>query len=378
MPAMDITDIVLTDEQQGALDHLLAFPKDIQTLGGFGGTGKSVVVKHLKIALPDFAVCAFTGKAANVLRRRGIIASTIHSLIYQPVEVECFDDDTDEYLGTKLVWSLRSEPALLNCRGFLVDEASMIGNKLYDDLSSFGLPIIFVGDHGQLEPVGDRSFNLMKSPDVTLETVHRNAGEIEHFANFLRRGGKASNWKKSKHTVIADNGSPKVIVVPNDLMGNLDWRHYDQVICAYNKTRVDFNVMVREELGYPEDKPVVGDRVMCLKNHRGLGLFNGMQGVITNLDKRGRLTFLSESKEYTAYYDPEAFNRVKRPEWESRDDHRLPFDYAYCVTAHKFQGDETDNVLVLEQKCSAWDHKRWAYTAASRAKQSLTWVLPAW
>ena len=50
-----------------------------------------------------------------------------------------------------------------------------------------------------------------------------------------------------------------------------------------------------------------------------------------------------------------------------------PFDYAYCITAHKSQGDEFDSVLVLEQQCKNWSHKRWAYTAASRAKNKLIW-----
>jgi hypothetical protein len=38
------------------------------------------------------------------------------------------------------------------------------------------------------------------------------------------------------------------------------------------------------------------------------------------------------------------------------------------------QGDEWPIVMVLEQKCSRWDHKRWAYTSASRAKESVLWV----
>src|SRR4051794_4620348 len=78
----------LTTEQAEALDQLSSLPHQVQTLGGFGGTGKSTLIKHLVRSLPYFAVCAFTGKAANVLRRKGVNATTIHSLMYQPVEVE--------------------------------------------------------------------------------------------------------------------------------------------------------------------------------------------------------------------------------------------------------------------------------------------------
>src|SRR5262249_26544126 len=77
--------VELTAEQRAAAAHLLSFPAPVQTLGGYAGAGKTTVVKHLKEELPGFAVCASTGKAAHVLRKKGVPASTIHSLIYKPV-----------------------------------------------------------------------------------------------------------------------------------------------------------------------------------------------------------------------------------------------------------------------------------------------------
>ncbi len=214
--------------------------------------------------------------------------------------------------------------------------------------------------------------SLMRHPDVTLEQVHRNAGEIERFANFLRQGGKAGEWRRQP-----DCTGEKVTVLPRGTrMDDFDWRNFDQVICAYNRTRVEFNTVARNELGRSEGEPAVGDRVMCLKNNRALGLFNGMQGEATRIDvEKRRMVFRSDGRDYLVSYDPDAFNRIKRPEHDGRrKDNRLPFDYAYCVTAHKAQGDEWDSVLVVEQRCDLWDHKRWAYTAASRAKKHLTWV----
>ena len=70
-------------------------------------------------------------------------------------------------------------------------------------------------------------------------------------------------------------------------------------------------------------------------------------------------------------YDPDQFGKEKN-EFEFSQDTN-PFDYAYCITAHKAQGDEWENVLVIEQQCKNWSHKRWAYTAASRAKKTLKW-----
>jgi ATP-dependent exoDNAse (exonuclease V) alpha subunit len=72
------------------------------------------------------------------------------------------------------------------------------------------------------------------------------------------------------------------------------------------------------------------------------------------------------------WYDPSCFGKDKY-KFKIGQDTPNPFDYAHCITAHKSQGDEFDSVLVIEQKCKNWEHKRWAYTAASRAKTKLKW-----
>src|SRR5262245_45897619 len=185
-PKPTTTDPDLTDEQASALSRLLEFSNQVQTLGGYAGTGKTMLIKHLVRELPRFAVCAFTGKAANVLRRKGVPASTIHSLIYQPVEVTRFDKSGKI---VKVVEFVRREQ--LPCSGVIVDEASMVSREIHDDLVAYDLPLIFVGDHGQLEPVADHDFNLMRNPQITLEQIHRNAGPISRFANFLRQGHTA-------------------------------------------------------------------------------------------------------------------------------------------------------------------------------------------
>ena len=164
----------LTSEQRHVLKEVVRLPKHEVTVGGRAGTGKTTVIRHLVGLLPRFAVCAYTGKAVNVLKSKGVDARTIHSLIYKAY--------TDE--ERKVYFSLAAD---LGCDGIIVDEASMVSRSIYEDLRSFGKPLVFVGDHGQLEPVGD-DFNLMRDPDYRLETIHRNAGEIAHFADYIRQG----------------------------------------------------------------------------------------------------------------------------------------------------------------------------------------------
>ncbi len=172
-------------------------------------TGKTTVIRELVRRLPDYAVCAYTGKAANVLRRKGMAASTIHALIYRPVvdEVGRIVDPVEFELIPR--WEFKPH-------GIIVDEASMVGKVIHADLLSLQVPLIFVGDHGQLEPVGDTGFNLMATPDVTLETIHRNAGPIARFAEHLRRGGEARGWYDT------EPDAPEVTITTFDHVGQFD------------------------------------------------------------------------------------------------------------------------------------------------------------
>lgn len=346
----DLSSVVLTDEQRAVVESLLKIKDGISTLGGLAGTGKSTVVSYLMKYLRNFACCAFTGKAAEVLRTKGVNATTIHSLIYYP------DDERDP--NGDVVFNKKNQ---LSCQGIIVDEASMVSKYIYDDLVSFGLPVIFVGDHGQLEPVGE-DLNLMRNPDYKLETIHRNAGDIAKFAHHLRAGNDAADFEES----------PLVKIVPKcDAYPMLS--EVDQIICAFNNTRVSVNKYVRKVKGLPEDEPVVGDRVISLMNSRKLKIYNGTQGVIKRISPHKMALMLSTGVTVNAKHSLASFNALgKRSDLYN---YKHPFDYAYVVTCHKAQGSEWGRVLVIEQKSDLWDHKRWAYTAASRAKEELIWVI---
>ena len=339
----------LNDEQKFVIQQVMKIKKPVQVVSGYAGTGKSTLIRHLSELLPNFAVCAFTGKAANVLRGKGIQAKTIHSLIYRATKDE-----------GKVYFSLANS---IDAAGVIVDEASMVSEYLHRDLKSFGKPLIFVGDHGQLEPIGDK-FNIMSQPDYVLETIHRNAGEIAHFAEYIRKGYKPASWE-------IRNGPGKKIKFVSKFGYESVASDVDQVICAYNKTRAEVNRLVRSGMGRglgPEE----GDRVICLRNNSGLGLFNGMQGTIERIYPEDYMLFESNENSFEIAFDRSVFNQVKH-EFDGDRDSPMPFDYSYCVTAHKAQGSEYDSVLVLEQKCDLWDHRRWAYTAASRAREKLFW-----
>jgi len=348
----------LTTEQKEVIKGVV---KDIGskpfiTLGGYAGTGKSTIIRVVLEILSKkdlfFLPCAYTGKAANVLRKKGINASTIHSCIYKAYK----DESGETY------WRLLDKDSLSGVDGFIVDESSMVSKEIHDDLCSFGLPIIYVGDHGQLEPIGT-DFNLMKGPDYCLETVHRNAGEIAYFAEHLRKGSNPLLFK----------ASDKVQVVSPSAVEDRHLNMVDQVICAFNKTRVELNNRARTDKKIEYTYISIGEKIICLRNNKAQGLFNGMQGVVSKVKKNYRIDFTSDSLYFeNILYDPDQFG--KETNCFDFNEPSNPFDYAYCITCHKAQGDQFNNLIVFEQKCSKWSHSRWAYTAASRAVKSLIWV----
>ena len=354
---------LLSPEQRFVLENIVRDldegKKEIR-LGGYAGTGKTFLIEHLKSLYPQFAVVAFTGKAANVLRSRGVDASTIHSRIYRAV------GDNEKEPEFELL-----DASQVGCRGFIVDEGSMVSSEIYEDLKWLGLPLVFVGDHGQLEPVGG-SLNLMKNLDYRLEKIHRNANEIAHFAAHIRSGNSASSFHSTEGRVHLHSSRN----VPTNILSEAE-----QVICAYNNTRVSLNGIIRSALGYDQenDQVVRGEKLIFLKNSRTWGVYNGQQVIASYIYLEGKTQYLvyeENGANGLVPVDLKYLNQAKPDiKYEGKYQPAIPA-YGYAITCHKSQGSGYDNGVVFEQRCSKWDHKRWAYTAASRFVNTLHWVLP--
>jgi exodeoxyribonuclease-5 len=362
---------MLTDEQQEIADKIIANldKKHIQTLGGLAGTGKTVVVAHLYEELSRKRHChvlAPTGKACDVLRRKGIPAKTIHKAIYKLRDVETkmrkvvdADGSEREVESTDKIHFIYLPQ--ISTGVILVDEASMVSNEVRSDLEALGLPIVAVGDHGQLPPVKGKG-GLMAQPDYVLETIHRNAGDIARFALHLRAGGAPLSFNGKGIEHIGKNWSESLTGV-------------DQIICGMNKTRTRINHEVRDRLGM-RGLICPGERLVSLTN--GAGIRNGSQIHVIQCDKR-TVAYKLGDKIQVREYNPDAFNCSHTP-YIRHDDTRHPFDYAYCMTCHKVQGSEWNSVMVIDESAQfRWSGgddmvRRWRYTAATRAKNKLLWA----
>ena len=116
---------IFTPHQDAALKAVAAWLKDgpgsrgtpqIFRLFGYAGTGKTTLARHLAEGVDgDVVFGAFTGKAALVMRRKGCQgATTIHSLIYKPIENNTEQPSFelwDEAPASKAKWS----SALTSC-----------------------------------------------------------------------------------------------------------------------------------------------------------------------------------------------------------------------------------------------------------------------
>src|SRR4029077_11072519 len=101
-----------------------------------------------------------------VMRRKGCEgASTIHSLIYQPLESET---ETPTF-------ALWDDSPVADARLIVIDECSMVDAEIGRDLMSFGVPVLVLGAPAQLPPIQGGGFFTEVEADAMLTEVHRQA-----------------------------------------------------------------------------------------------------------------------------------------------------------------------------------------------------------
>lgn len=392
----------LSKEQDSAKDIVLDWfygsNKPIFIMGGYAGTGKTTLLGYIRNQLPPdikVAFCCYTAKAASVLKFKLLeifalkpadFCGTIHSLIYKPI----IDEETDKIIGWERKESLDFMYDLI-----VVDEASMVSESIYDDLSSYQVPILAVGDCFQLPPI-EGKLNIMDKPDVKLNTIHRQAkgNPIIELSLDVRKcgyiqcgsyGGKVAKVNSKNHEFV------------RSFIANTKSFLNTMILCGFNDTRVKINDKMRQNFGY-SGRPSVGERVVCLKNNynsKDCLIMNGSMGIIdgvadSNSHWEMKIKMDNEEREFYGPVDKLTFGNPT-PDFTSRQIQRLKliphmsvpeievstmdfFDYGYCMSVHKSQGSQCQRVMVIEERASMWDDTytaRWLYTAITRASEQL-------
>lgn len=345
-------------------------------LGGAAGVGKSTLISYLKNYIhAEIVYVSYTGKASVVLKRKlkelGISAdsvSTIHSLMYNPIL-----DSNGDVVGWKRKHKIDADL-------IVVDEASMVPQEIYEDLQSYRIPVLYVGDHYQLPPVSKYDFNLMDKAFIKLETPQRFA----EGSPIIKLATKIRNGEAIKYGEHGDGVSKRRI---SDITSEERKRFFQSkelksgdsvILCGFNKTRVKLNKNVRATFGY---KGLINDdeRIICLKNARksNIPLYNGSIGTVKYVQKRFEKAFKAHIQMdgfenfFIGNIYNDIFNTEKPDLYTSRDVKTHCFDYGYCVSVHKSQGSEWDRVCVFEEQCDLFDPHRWLYTAVTRSRGEL-------
>lgn len=349
-------------------------------IAGYAGTGKSTLVQYIIEALglseDEVVYAALTGKAALVLRDKGCQnAITLHKLLYIPKKIP---NSTDvEFIPRE---HLESDPKLI-----VVDEASMVSKEIFDLLLSHGVHVIFLGDSFQLPSISE-SANILDRPHITLTEITRQALD----SPIIRLSMDIREYKP-----LIYGGSKEARIISKDKVSEGLLLGADIILCGKNATRHEINRQVRQLKWGDKYKegPLNGDSLICLQNYWKItdesdetALVNGMIGTISNISTTN--TKLLKPK-LTAKFVNEAgdvFNKAKinidyqmltkheptvnNDNW--RDFYKvqkpLLFDYADCVTVHKFQGSQANKVLVFSEVMGDKDYYyRWLYTGLTRS-----------
>jgi exodeoxyribonuclease-5 len=363
-------------EQDAALKAVAAWLKakpgqgrtsPVFRLFGYAGTGKTTLARHIAEGVDGKVLfAAFTGKAAQVMRGKGCPgASTIHSLIYRPLESN----------GQVPSFQLWDEAPASKASLIVVDECSMVDEELGRDLKSFGVPLLVLGDPAQLPPIQGGGYFTDAAPDAMLTEVHRQAlgDPIIKLSMDIRAGNRLLPGVYGETQVVTrEDLDPQRVL------------DADQVLVGRNVTRRAYNMRLRERRGFEDALPVAGDKLVCLRNNRRKGLFNGGLWTVKERPRPRRQILRMHlapddgvgNRVVKVSVRTECFDgTIEKLDWPQRKKYD-EFDFGYVLTVHKAQGSQWDDVVLFDESFAFPESRdRWLYTGVTRAAKRLTVVV---
>ncbi len=432
----------LNQGQRAALDTIIAMWGEKQReirLSGPAGTGKTTLIRALRDELDghDIDVVTPTNKAASVLNKKGVKASTLYAKFFtssqelnpMPTEAEIeamrAEGDSEEKIQNLLRQRKNDRKKLtfhpnyeLKTVGdgkrqwadtIVVDEASMVQAWVLGHLRKMCTTLILVGDQHQLPPVNDKlvpdGYFVTRDPHVELTKVERQAGDspILELASAIRVNQFPDPLVRS--------------LAPTETFERTVREKPNRKIIAFtNAHRREINFLVRKIRGLHGVIPKPGETLICNSNIDS-GLLNGTEVQVVSFDwpfevdqaskivtgpPVASLSYVSETGDlgcvqvnigrFLEDLHPDALAgwNLDKTIAVSRDlDEGAFFSYGYCITAHKAQGSEWDEVCVIDERFilgkvdpTGGSCRRWIYTAITRAAKTLVfadyrWVKPS-
>lgn len=365
-------EIEYAPEQKQGIKQALSSP--ISILTGGPGSGKSTILKaicsiyHKLHPKNDLYLASPTGRAAQRMAEvTSLKAQTIHRLLHYKPEYNSFEYGYDKPLpGPGLV---------------IVDEASMIdltlAHHLFAALCANQHQVVLVGDIDQLPSVGPGSvlrdlINCGLIPVTKLKFNYRQAGgsKIAQFANQLAEGFAPPTHSLGDYEYInveddVAAASQVVQMVKRAVDQGLGPMDY-QVLCPMHKGKCGvqaLNWKIRDLVNpLDPDAPKlgqfrVGDKVMVVKNHYGLGVFNGNLGMVKSIEKGELVADIDGTEVKFGGEDLEILM------------------LAYASTIHKVQGNEFPLVIMaILRHHYVLLMRNLVYTGMTRAQKHLVLI----
>lgn len=375
--------------------------RQVYVLAGLAGTGKTTLLRHtvcdtLKL-VPDVSAAFVTptGKAATVLIRQGIPATTLHRLIYQAMTEEVETEINGKLVKVDKLVFRRRENIDKSIKLIVLDEFSMVSDEVLSDILRFGVKMLVCGDNAQLPPVeGMNSF--LSTPDSCLKTIVR-----QQEGNPIIK--LARDAMEGKYIPYGNYGDRAFVLNSRRLKPEYRKKYFlkaEQLICGINKTRAKINDEIRAYRGFA-GLPRKGEKLICTLNNweqfideeMRYNMVNGIIGYIRDVVYEGenmgfmtfRADFLKEDCPEAVPFDTGIFEngayRYRHGDYFERFDEEgnatgaftlNRFEYGYCISCHKAQGSEFDSAVIFDESYAfKEDARRWLYTAITRAKNKL-------
>lgn len=387
---IDFSDSGLDDIQISCMKKLLESNANICMLLAPGGTGKTRTIKETVKAInkskPEYriAVLAPTGKATCNLEDAdfncNVTVESLHSFVGWKANVR------DE----KVIQKIKETDIII------IDEASMVTyNVLYHLLVNMNrdkTKIIVVGDEFQLQAVGAGDLigdlELMGVLRQELTTDYRTQNELlKKNIDFVRKlfTDKSILSENVMYYGLDNNEYFEIIDYSEYAVNKFIRDNYnssitddelkDKIIITHqNNTKDDIAAMISELRHTDDMQPLYrdfykGDKVMInenIHNNKGYFVVNGDTGIVTDkdIDEKGKGYLLIK------FYAGTERETDKKIHFDDID--RYVLDHADCITVHKSQGSQYEDVtVVIPDDTKASISINLFYTAISRAKNKV-------
>lgn len=305
----------------------------------------------------------------------------------------------------------------------IVDEASMVTEKMTQDVLNLGIKVLGLGDKNQLGPVDPNNKKPRHKQNLLIHKVRFHLDESH------RQGDGTGIIELS---LDAKNGVPLVpkrygtgAVVINSKIPPETYLKADAVLTYTHAEKESLNYTIRKlKYGRNGFLPNKGDLIICKKNYKkimvidnkigqGIRLVNGLVCKILECDLSMGMFDLIPADIYDTYLkDPERYDisgfqnipfdsrllfnscgKPKRDQDREYQDRKLAlydryrhygrsFEFAETMTIHSSQGSEYKNVIVdargllARKDMDSLTRKELLYTAITRARENVIVLIP--